>query len=168
MRYRASPNIDSTGGYDMIEFWYDSHPLLARTIDHINSIFEDELKTVKFQQGWFFLYDSQCEGVGIHADPAAINVNIWLTPDAAIADFSKNGLIVYDTMSPSEWEWDDYNTDPEKIYKYIDDIGATSRTVNYAYRRMILFDSRLFHKTNGVHTHDGVENKRINCTLLFS
>jgi hypothetical protein len=155
------------GGYDIIEFWSDSHPLLTRAIDHIKSRFQNDLGALKFQQGWFFIYDSECPGVGLHADPAAINVNIWLTPNEAIADFDKNGLLVYDAMCPPEWDWDDYNTDTAKIEKHIVDVGATARTVQYAYRRMTLFDSRLFHKTNGVHTHPGTQNKRINCTLLF-
>lgn len=155
------------GGYDMIEFWRDSDPLLARAIDTATLMFRRELRGHTFQQGWFFIHDTQCPGVDLHADPGALNVNLWLTPDEAIADDTKNGLIVYDVMAPSEWTWDEYNADPDKIASFIDSHNGRARHVPYKYRRATLFDSRLFHKTNGVHTRPGTHNKRINCTLLF-
>ena len=32
---------------------------------------------------WCYKYDSQYEGISVHADEAAVNLNIWLTPDEA-------------------------------------------------------------------------------------
>ena len=156
------------GGYDIIEFWYDSDPLLANAVDIVRSTFADELDGHPFQQGWFFIYDEECDGVDLHADPGALNVNIWLTPNDAIKDWDKNGLIVYDAMIPDDWSWDDYNTDPAKIALHLADCNAVPRTVSYRYRRTTLFDSRLFHKTNGVCTKPGLDCKRVNCTMLFS
>ena len=156
------------GGYDIIEFWYDSDPLLAEAIDHVRAVFATQLASLQFQQGWFFIYDTECDGVGLHADPGAVNVNIWLTPNECIADFSKNGLVVYDVMCPSSWTWEDYNTDPDRIAAYLRECDAKPRTIEYKHLRMTLFDSRLFHATTGVRTRPGLHNRRINCTLLFS
>ena len=30
---------------------------------------------------WCYKYDSQYEGIAVHADEAAVNLNIWLTPE---------------------------------------------------------------------------------------
>ena len=125
------------------------------------------LKKHPFQQGWFFIYDNRCPGVDVHADPGNLNVNIWLTPDDAIADWNKNGLIVYDKRRPPEWSWDDYNANGRKIRHFLKDQGATACTIGYKHRRAVMFDSTVFHKTNGVHMRRGSTNRRVNCTLVF-
>ena len=44
---------------------------------------------------WIFKYDSDVnpEGIGIHADPAAVNINLWLTDDGA--HIEGGGLAIY-------------------------------------------------------------------------
>ena len=37
----------------------------------------------RLTQMWAYKYDSKLEGIGLHADAAAINVNFWITPDEA-------------------------------------------------------------------------------------
>jgi len=153
------------GGYDIIQFWSGNDPLLDQVVEHVKEAFKPVLRSCSFQQGWFFLYDEMCDGVDIHADPGVFNVNVWLTPDSEIADWSKNGLIVYDVMAPDSWTENDYNANPAKCRTFIESQKGTAMHVAYAYCRMVLFNSRLFHKTNCVHTQRGT--KRINCTLLF-
>ena len=154
-------------GYNIVQFWYDSDPLLTYVIDFVQNSFE-ELSILKFQQGWFFVYDSKCDGVNVHADPSSLNVNIWLTPNSSIEDWNKNGLIIYNVKHPESWSFEDYNEDTQKIEKFLKEENAQEFTISYKYRRMTLFDSKYFHKTNGVHTKRGDSNKRINMTLLFS
>lgn len=154
------------GGYDIIEFWYDSDPLLVRAIEWARETFT-LLEGHTFQQGWFFIYDNRCPGVNVHADPGHLNVNIWLTPDEAIADWNKNGLVVYDKRRPDHWTWDDYNANGRKIRQFLKNSAATPQTIDYKYRRAVMFDSTVFHKTNGVHTRRGLSNRRVNCTLVF-
>lgn len=154
-------------GYNIVQFWYDSNPLLTYVVDFVQRSFE-ELSMLNFQQGWFFVYDSKCDGVNVHADPSSLNVNIWLTLNSSIEDWNKNGLIIYDVKHPESWSFEDYNEDTPKIEKFLKEKNAQEFTIPYNYRRMTLFDSKYFHKTNGVHTKMGDRNKRINMTLLFS
>lgn len=153
------------GGYDIIEFWYDSDPLIQQAIQWAQETFPS-LKSRPFQQGWFFIYDNWCAGVNVHADPGHLNLNIWLTPDEAIVDSNKNGLVVYDKRAPDDWSWEDYNANQRKIRHFLKD--AATQTIAYKYRRAIMFDSTVFHKTNGVHTRRGLANRRVNCTLVFA
>jgi len=52
---------------------------------------------------WAYKYDSRTRdktsftGIDVHADSAAINVNFWITPNAANLNPSSGGLVVYDT-----------------------------------------------------------------------
>lgn len=156
------------GGYDIIQFWYDSDPLTKRGIDFVEKAFKKQLGGKTFQQGWFFIHDNKCPGVGVHADPANVNINIWLTPDESVQDWTKNGLIVHNKVPPKSWSFEDYNTDGDRIRRFLKQSNAKKTIVSYKYCRMILFNSRLFHSTNGVHMKPGPENKRINMSLLFS
>ena len=38
-----------------------------------------------------YKYNSSLSGIGAHADPAAVNVNLWLTPDASNLDPDRGG-----------------------------------------------------------------------------
>ena len=42
----------------------------------------------KLGLAWAFKYNSSRDGIGTHADQAAINVNCWITPDSANLDRS--------------------------------------------------------------------------------
>ena len=69
----------------------------------------------QLKQMWAYKYDSQLEGIKIHADFAAVNVNFWLTPDTANCDPASGGLRVYKVKAPNEWSFRKYNTDVEAM-----------------------------------------------------
>ena len=153
------------GGYISIELT-DKFPLyqvLQEKIKQKLSILHDKY----FFQGWIFCYDEYCDGVTPHADPGAINVNIWCTPDWCMLDKTKNGLIVYNVKPPEDWEWEDYNRDLPKIETYLEEKQAVGRKIPYKYKRATVFDSRYFHETDSVSTKPGIGNKRINITFMY-
>lgn len=123
------------------------------------------LKNRKFLRSWSFIYDNQARGVLPHADPASINVNIWVTPDHSILDKTKNGLTIWNIEPPRDWTWKDYNADRYKINCFLE--NKKSIDVKYKYNRAIIFKSKYFHSTSEVSTKPGHENKRINYTFLF-
>lgn len=123
------------------------------------------LKNKNFLRSWSFIYDNQSRGVLPHADPASINVNIWVTPDHSILDETKNGLNIWTVETPSDWTWEDYNTDRSKIECFLG--GKKNINIKYKYNRAIIFKSKYFHSTSEVSTKPGHENKRINYTFLF-
>ncbi len=55
---------------------------------------------------WAYKYDSNFTGINTHADQAAVNVNIWLTPDSANIDKSSGGLVVFTAKPPRNWSFE--------------------------------------------------------------
>ncbi|CAE8585336.1 unnamed protein product, partial [Polarella glacialis] len=101
---------------------------------------------------WAYSYDHRYTGVNLHADDAAVNVNIWLTPDSANLDPDGGGLVVFDAAPPSGWGPEEYAAaeranDGGKALLSTPNSEAVA-TVAYRANRMVLFDSTLLHKTD--------------------
>lgn len=118
---------------------------------------------------WAYKYDSRYTGINTHADQAAVNVNIWITPDDANLNKESGGLIIFTAKpSPQDWDFDTYNKDTEKVMKEIlEPTGFANVTVPYRENRAVVFDSALFHHTDDYEFADGYENRRINLTILY-
>ena len=127
------------------------------------SIFRDH----KLMYCWAYKYDSVLEGIRLHADNAAINVNFWITPDEANLEPDTGGLIVYDAEAPLEWEAEKFNGDAVRIRKHLNECNSDSVRIPYRQNRAIIFHSNLFHETDDFHFKEGYENRRINITMLF-
>jgi hypothetical protein len=116
---------------------------------------------------WAYKYDSKLEGIGLHADAAAINVNFWITPDEANLDPDHGGLVVYDREAPADWDFAKFNNNLPAIRQFIDESGSHPVTVPYRQNRAVIFNSDLFHNTDRFAFAPGYENRRINITMLF-
>lgn len=117
---------------------------------------------------WAYKYDHRYSGVNIHGDDAAVNVNIWLTPDSANLDTDSGGLVIYKTQPPNEWSAEEYNAAERTGFQdLLKPGGWESVTVPYRANRMVLFDSTLLHKTDNFNFKAGYENRRLNLTMLF-
>ena len=88
-------------------------------------------------QMWAYKYDSSMQGINIHGDTAAVNLNLWLTPDSAnlvslctlyrsaiqyglmcfTQDPTSGGLVVYKTKAPGNWSFAQMNKDKSIIHK---------------------------------------------------
>jgi len=117
---------------------------------------------LKYTRAWSFLYDSNCDGVGIHADPAGYNVNVWVTPDECVLDTNKNGLLIWLIKPPKGMPWEEYNYNPPGVTE-----GHQPIKIPYKFNRAVIFDSKYFHKTDSVSMKEGLENRRINFTFLY-
>ena len=159
---------DQYSDYHSINFTNEKFPfeILPDVINAIHVTFP-MLHPLEFDRGWAFVCDSQGDGVTPHADPSVINVNLWVTSNESIDDPTKNGLIIYDKKRPDDWSYDQYNSDADGITKYLKESNAKKRLIPYNYNRIIIFDSRYFHKTNGVSMKEGKENRRVNYTFMF-
>ena len=116
-------------------------------------------------RSWSFTYHSRCPGVSPHADPSFLNINVWVTPNNAIEDHSKNGLILYKKKAPKDWTHQDYNRDRPKISNFLK--GAKYVRIPYKFNRAVIFPGNTFHATDSVHTKPGAENQRVNYTFLY-
>jgi hypothetical protein len=117
---------------------------------------------------WAYKYDSNYNGIKLHADQAAVNVNLWVTPDEANLNKDSGGLVIYTAKPPSEWDFKQYNTDTEFVrQQLLEPTGYANVTVPYKANRVVIFDSALFHQTDHFHFREGYKNRRINLTLLY-
>ena len=120
---------------------------------------------------WAYKYDSEWEsGINLHADQAAVNVNMWLSLDDADLEEEGygGGLVVYTTKPPSHWKFEDYNTNTDFVVKeLLEPTNFANITVKHKPNRAVIFDSALFHQTDKYRFKRGYKNGRINLTLLF-
>ena len=119
----------------------------------------------RLRQMWAYKYDSRLSGIPMHADEARVNLNFWLTPDAANLEPATGGLIVYPKEAPLHWDFRTFNNDQRAIRAFI----ADAEPVEVAHRRnrAVVFNSDYFHRTGDLHFRPGYENRRINVTMLF-
>lgn len=107
-------------------------------------------------------------GINIHADQAAVNTNIWLTPDSANLDKESGGLVVFTAKPPPDWDFEQYNTDTDFVREHLlEPTGFANVTIPYKANRAVIFDSALFHQTDNFTFKEGYANRRINLTLLY-
>ena len=81
---------------------------------------------------WAFKYDSTLsKGINVHADQAIYNLNLWITPDEYNKNKNSGGLKVYDAAAPEDWNFEEYNKNADKIYKFLNDNNANCTNINY-------------------------------------
>lgn len=142
-------------------------PLLAQVAEEISTTFHDIFAAHPLRYHWAFKYDSSLDGIGIHADEAAVNVNFWITPDSANRDPESGGLVIWDKAAPLDWDFAKFNADEKAAYAFLEESGAREIRIPYRANRAVIFDSNLFHKTDTIRFADGYENRRINITMLY-
>lgn len=106
-------------------------------------------------------------GSTLHADFAAVNVNFWITPEEANLDPDSGGMEIYDIDAPLWWDFISYNARADLMRTLLADRRATVRKIPYRANRALVFNSDLFHATQGVRFAPGYANRRINVTFLF-
>jgi tetratricopeptide (TPR) repeat protein len=142
-------------------------PLLAQIADELRQRLPGILSPHPLKKLWGFKYDSRLSGINLHADFAAVNVNFWITPDAANTDRSSGGLVIWDKGAPASWSFADYNRSPDRGRAFLDQAGARPVVVPYRMNRAVIFNSNLFHETDRFAFQDDYASRRINITLLY-
>lgn len=143
-----------------------SEPLLrlaAELRERLPGIF----RGLPLQMMWGYKYDCTLPGIGVHADAAAVNMNLWLTEDEANLDAGGGGLLVYTKDAPKDWGFAKYNRDSASILQYLDSVGSVPLRIPHRANRAVIFDSDLFHATDTLRFRAGYLNRRINITLLY-
>ena len=142
-------------------------PLVLQIADELRAALPEILGPHPLSQAWTFKGLGGGSAVAAHADDAAVSVNLWLTPDAANLDPSGGGLVVCRAPPPEDWEIRGYDADQAEIMAFMSEHGGDALRVPYAENRAVIFESRLFHRSDAPHFADGYENHRINLTLLY-
>eukprot|EP00940_MAST-03C_sp_MAST-3C-sp2_P002823 g2823.t1 len=146
-----------------------AHPLLVRVAEALRKKMPRLLGPHALTQMWAYKYTSVGgRGIKVHADPAKVNLNLWLTSDdARVPEGGGGGLVVYLKEPPSSWsprQANDFNFEKD-IMAFVGD--APRRTFEYKQNRFVMFNSKLFHKTDAFRFRDCYTCRRINLTFLF-
>lgn len=142
-------------------------PLLMQIAEELRLALPGVFREHTLREWWAFKYDSHLDGIPLHADHAAVNVNFWITPDAALLDPDAGGLTVWDKEAPLDWDFARYNKDESAMRAFLEDERAEAVYVPYRQNRVVMFNSDLFHETGAIRFRDGYENRRINITFLY-
>jgi hypothetical protein len=106
-------------------------------------------------------------GTTVHADFAAVNVNLWITPEHANRNPQTGGMVVHNLTAPEDWNFEKYNQRTEDIRRHVDEHCLESIRIPYRQNRAIIFDSDLFHETDDVEFCNDYASHRINVTFLY-
>jgi tetratricopeptide (TPR) repeat protein len=142
-------------------------PLLLQIADEIRSTFPELLEKHPLTQAWAFKGLQAKAAIDAHADDAAVSINFWVTPNQANLNPDRSGLVVCQVPPPAQWQVSDYNADKEPIAEFLERHASNNLIVPYRENRAVLFESRLFHRSDAPEFTTGYENHRINLTLLF-
>jgi hypothetical protein len=143
-------------------------PLLLQIAEEVRAALPSVIGDHPLRQLWGFKNSPYLPADStIHADFAAVNVNFWITPEAANLDESSGGLVVYDVAAPLSWDFRTYNERIDLIREYLQARRARAITIPYRQNRAIIFNSDLFHATSRIHFRPEYENRRVNVTMLF-
>ena len=149
-------------------------PILVGLAEELEASFPRIFKGHVLKGMWAYKYSSEsdpttdAEGIAIHADPAAVNVNFWITEDDANLDRDSGGLVVYKVGAPeTEESFDEFNVCKEVCRERLANTGYDNMTVPYKANRIVIFNSNLYHKTDKFRFKRGYTKRRINITLLF-
>lgn len=143
-------------------------PLMAQIAEEIRTTFPQLIGEHGFRYLGAFKYDSTLStGTNTHADNSAVNVNLYIAPDAANLDPESGGMDIWDVRAPAGEEMRRYNSDEALARDLLQRSGARMTRVPHRTNRAIIFKSDLFHKTSDCRFREGYLNKRINVSLLF-
>ena len=117
---------------------------------------------------------TRARGIGLHADPAAVNINIWLAPDDARV--RGGGLDIFAHVPPREHNAvHDVNKEFASAAEeaaFREELAAKSGAgglthVPYRCNRAAIFVSDQYHVSEPFEFRPGYANHRVNLTLLF-
>ena len=144
-------------------------PLLLQIAEELRERFPRMIgDRYPLRQLWAFKNEQHLPGGSTtHADFAAVNVNFWITPNEANLDENSGGLIVYGVDAPANWDFDTYNSRPDRIQPFLQQQQARAISIPYRENRAVIFNSDLFHGTDELNFRPGYENRRVNITMLY-
>ena len=142
-------------------------PLLLQIADELRGAFPGILGAHPLCQAWAFKGLRAQAAVDVHADDAAVSVNLWVTPTQANLNPEGGGLIVCRTAPPQGWQIRGYDADRQRIVTFLEQEAGNSLVVPYRENRAVLFRSHLFHHSDHPEFASGYDNHRINLALLY-
>lgn len=142
-------------------------PLVLQIANELRSTLPEVLGPHPLSQAWAFKGLKGEAAIDAHADDGLISVNFWVTPDEANLDPDSGGLLVCRTPPPSGWQMRGYDADRDEVIAFLQQNAGNTLKAAYRDNRAVLFESQLFHRSDGPKFKSGYEEHRINLTMLF-
>ena len=146
-----------------------SNKFFLKLSEDMRLTYNNIFKNYKLTQAWIFKYDNKKIGTKVHADQASINVNFWIAPDDSNLDTKSGGLVIWNKLPPEDWKFSDYNSigATKKINEFLKSEDVEKIIVPHKENRCVIFNSKLFHKTDNFTFKDSYISRRTNVTFLF-
>lgn len=135
--------------------------------DGLRAALPDIFSQHPLSQAWAYKYGPRLNGIGMHADAAAVNCNFWITGDEYNLRPDQGGLLVYRKEAPLDWDFGKFNNDTEAMHRYLGDEIHTPIRIPHRSNRIVIFNANLFHQSDDIHFADCFEGRRYNITLLY-
>ena len=163
--------FDVKSGY-LGSYYFDgfNHPVLTQIIEELAVYMPNIFAHLTLTNMWSFKHDQDFSGaLPVHADQAAVNFNLYLTPDDANLDADTGGIVVYKTGAPIDWDFAQYNRyeSAPAMRDFIRRSGAARVRIPYRQNRLVFFHSNLLHESDQFAFRPGYRNRRINIVMLF-
>ena len=150
-------------------------PLLLQVAGELKAALPSLLGKHHLNAAWAFKYsndedDWPASGINVHADKAAVNLNLWLSAsDANLEDGTGGGLVVYKKQAPASMDQTQYNNETAEAQERLQELfkDADKLDIPHKQNRLVIFNSNLLHKSMPSKFKKGYRNRRINLTLLF-
>lgn len=150
-------------------YWF---PVLSNIVYELKENFKF-ISDMSFTRAWSFIYNTISDGTAIHADPAEINFNLWVTEEESLIEKNDyNGMEIWKSF-PSDEYWKgfksylNYTGNSNIAQKFFNEQKIDPLKVDYKFNRLIIFNSKFFHRSQPIVSKPGYENSRINYTFLF-
>jgi hypothetical protein len=150
-------------------------PLLLQLSDELRSALPSLLGRHQLNAAWAFKYSNDEDdwppsGINVHADKAAVNLNLWLSDDSAnLEEGTGGGLVVYKQQAPAAMGQEQYNNETIEAQEHLHELFKDAEKIDIPHKqnRLVVFNSNLLHKSMPSRFKKGYRNRRINLTLLF-
>ena len=146
-----------------------SNEFLLKLSEDLRLTYKEIMKDYKLIQSWIFKHDTNQKGVITHADVAKVNVNLWISRQESNLSPKTGGLQIWKKIPPDDWSFGDYNYDinSKKMEELLKKDKAEKIQVPYKENRAVIFNSKLFHKTDRFDFKDNFTDRRLNLTFLY-
>ena len=146
-----------------------SNQFVLKLTQNLKNTFKKIFNNLYLTEAWIYKYDSEQNGINIHADEAKVNVNFWITPNESNLNQESGGLIIWDKIPDKNWVFEDYNyiENTSKIKNMLKKNNAKKIKIPYKENRAVIFNSQLFHCTDKYTFKNDFINRRLNVTLLY-
>lgn len=115
---------------------------------------------------WALMYPKNGQG-RLHSDLATLTITIWLTKDECNLSPDTGGLLFTDVLRPARLRPHEY-LDASRAEEYVAarTKGGAHR-IRYKHNRAVLFDARIFHRTDSLSFELQPRCWRLNASLAF-